>query len=146
MFQVETSIVINRPIEDVFAVLSNLENNPKWASGFLEATKTSQGPIGVGTTWHVVQKALGQRLESDVEVIAYEANRTCVHKGKGGPMAVEMRQTYEPVAGGTRVSLAFEAEPGGFFKLAEPLVKSFAKRALETDLANLKDLMEARAL
>jgi len=146
MFQIETSTVINRPVEDVFAVLSNLENNPKWASGFLEATKTSAGPIGVGTTWHVVQKALGQRLESEVAVTAYEANRTCVQKGKGGPIAVEIRQTYEPVAGSTRVSLALEAEPGGFFKLAEPLVKNFAKRTLETDLANLKDLMEARAL
>ena len=39
-----------------------------------------------------------------------------------------------------------EAQPGGFFKLAEPLVKTMAKRSIETDNANLKDLMEAHTL
>ena len=37
------------------------------------------------------------------------------------------------------------AEPGGFFKLAEPIVIRMAKRQLETDFANLKDLLEAGA-
>ena len=39
-----------------------------------------------------------------------------------------------------------EAEPGGFFKLAEPLVIAMAKRSFQGDLDNLKDLMEADAL
>jgi hypothetical protein len=38
------------------------------------------------------------------------------------------------------------SEPGGFFKLAEPLVVTMAKRQLQNDLDNLRDLMEARAL
>jgi len=146
MFKIETSIVVNRPVEEVFAVLSNVENNLKWSSGFLEAKKTSAGPIGVGTIWRVVQKGLGQRMEGEVEVTEYESNRNCAMKSKSGPIPVEIRQTYEPVEGGTRVSVVFGAEPGGFFKLAEPLVKSMAKRGIETDLANLKDLMEAHAL
>ena len=99
MFQVETSTVINRPVEEVFAVLSNVENNPKWVSIFQEATKTSPGPIGVGTTWHIMLKALGQRIEGDVEVVEYEANRTYVQKSKTGPVPVEIRQTCAPVAG-----------------------------------------------
>jgi uncharacterized membrane protein len=146
MFQVETHTVINRPVEEVFAVLSNVENNPKWLSVFQEVTKTSPGPIGVGTTWHVVLKALGQRIEGDVEVVEYEANRIYVQKSKAGPVPVEIRQTCAPVAGGTRVNFALKAEPGSFFKLAEPLVKSFGQRSIEKDLAKLKDLMEAHAL
>ena len=38
-----------------------------------------------------------------------------------------------------------EAEPGGFFKLAEPLL-TIAKRQFQNDLDNLKDLTEAHAL
>jgi len=44
------------------------------------------------------------------------------------------------------VTFVLKAEPGGFFKLAEPLVASMGKRRLETDVANLKDLIEAHAL
>jgi uncharacterized membrane protein len=146
MIKIEVSTVINRPVEEVFAVVSNVENNPKWSSAFLEAEQTSGEPIGVGTTWHVVQKALGQRMEGEIEVTEYEPNRKCTQQGKSGPIPTEVRQTFEPVKGGTRVSFTLEAEPGGFFKLAEPLVKTMGKRQIEGDLANLKDLMEAHAL
>jgi len=146
MLKFESTIVINRPVEEVFAVVSNLENNPKWSSAFLEVKKTSEGPVGVGTTWRAAQKALGRRLESEVEVTEYEPNRKCAQKSKSGPFPVEVLQTYEPVEGGTRLGVALEAEPGGFFKLAEPLLVRTLKRNIETDFANLKDLMESHAL
>ncbi len=36
--------------------------------------------------------------------------------------------TFEPVEGGTKVTLAFEAGLGGFFKLAKPIVARAFKR------------------
>lgn len=146
MFKVEIGTVIHRPVEEVFAVLSNLENNPKWDSVALEAKKTSEGPIGVGTTWRIVQKALGQRLEIEAEFTEYEPNQKTTLKSKSGPFPVAVRRTYETVEGGTRVSHIFEIKPGGFFKVAEPLLMSMVKRGIETDLATMKDLMEAHAL
>ena len=146
MAKIETSIVINRPIEEVFAVLSDLENNAKWSSGFVEVKKTSEGPIGVGTTWRAIQKVLGQRIETEAELTEYEPNRKFAAKSKSGPIPVEVRQTFDPVEAGTRVSIEGQLEPGGFFKMAEPLVTRMLKRTLETDFANVKDLMEANAL
>jgi uncharacterized membrane protein len=146
MLKIETSTVINRPVAEVFAVLTNVENNPKWASGFLEAKKTSEGPIGVGTTWHAVQKSMGQRVEAEADVTEYEPNRKFALRSKTGPFPVKLQNTFEPAEGGTRVNFKLEGEPGGFFKLAEPLVARMAKRNIESDLANLKDLMEAHAL
>jgi uncharacterized membrane protein len=146
MVKVENSIVINRPLEEVFAFVSNFENNPKWSTAFLEAQKTSEGPIGVGTTWRFVQRFLGQRIEGEVELTEYEPNRKFAGKSKSGPIPAEVRQTFEPVEGGTQISFVLEAEAGGFFKLAEPLVARMAKRQNESDFANLKDLMEAQAL
>ena len=146
MLNIESSIVINRPIEEVFAVLSDLENNPKWDPGFHEVEKTSQGPIGVGTTWRAVQSVLSRRIESEAEVTEYEPNRKFAVKTKAGPIPAQVQMTFASVEGGTQVNMRFEGEPGGFFKLAEPLVGNMVKRSFETDLANLKDLMEAHAL
>jgi hypothetical protein len=53
---------------------------------------------------------------------------------------------FERVAGGTQVTGTLVGEPGGFFKLAEPLLVSMIKRQFEADLANLKDLLESHAL
>lgn len=146
MAKFEISTVIKRPTEEVFAVMSNAENNLKWQSGTIEAEKTSDGPIGVGTTWRSVSRFLGRRIESESEFTEYELNRKLGFKSKSGPIQFESRMTFERVEGGTRINTKFEAEIGGFFKLAEPLVVSMGKRQLEGDLANLKDLMEAHAL
>lgn len=146
MAKFEISTVINRPVEEVFAVMSNAENILKWQSGTIEAEKTSDGPIGVGTTWRSVSRFLGRRIESESEFTEYELNRKLGFKSKSGPIQFEVRMTFERVEGGTRINTKFEAEIGGFFKLAEPLVMSMGKRQLEGDLANLKDLMEAHAL
>ena len=69
MAKLEFSTVINRPVDEVFAVLSNPENTPKWESGSHEVKLTSDGPIGVGTTYRSVRTVLGRRLESEAEII-----------------------------------------------------------------------------
>ncbi len=146
MAKLEISIVINRPVEEVFAFLSNPENGPKWSSGGAEVKKTLEGPIGVGATYRSVRTFLGQRIEGENEVTEYEPNRSYATKSKSGPFPIQGRVTFERVEGGTRVSGTLVGEPSGFFKLAEPLLVSMFKRQFEADLANLKDLMEARAL
>lgn len=146
MAKMETTIVINRSLEEVFAFTTNFENQPKWQSRLLEAQQTSEGPIGVGTKWRFVAKFLGQRIEFEQECTEYEPNRMYAGKSTSGPFPIEGRQTYEPVEGGTRLNVTGEVQPGGFFKLAEPLVVRMLKRLTDADLANLKDLMEAGAL
>lgn len=146
MARFEVSTTIERPVEDVFAVLSDFSNGSKWSSGQAEpAVKTSDGPIGVGTTWHGVSKIIGRRFESDVEFTEFEPDRKIVFTITK-PFAMTATVTFEPVAGGTRIRQAIQAEPGRFFKLAEPLVVTMSKRQLQNDLDTLKDLMEASAL
>jgi len=142
----DVSTTIKRPVEDVFAVISNVENNPKWSSVALEAQQTSPGPIGVGTTARFVGKFLGRRIESESEVTEFEPNRKYSWKSKSGPFPIKASTTFEQIEGGTRVNTTAEADPGGFFKLAEPLIMSMGKRQFQNDLDNLRDLMEANAL
>jgi uncharacterized membrane protein len=146
MATLDISIVINRPVEEVFAFLSNPENTPKWSSGSGEVKITSAGPMGVGTTYRTVRTVLGRRIEAENEVTAYEPNRSYATKSKSGPIPMESQVTFEHVEGGARISAILVGDPGGLFKLAEPLLVSMIKRQFEADLANLKDLMEAHAL
>ncbi|MCA1570229.1 MAG: SRPBCC family protein [Chloroflexi bacterium] len=146
MAKAEVSTTINRPVEEVFAVVSDPESAPKWSSGSLESTKTSTGPIGVGTTARSVSRLMGRRIETETEMIEFEPNRRFVSRSTSGPFPIQATVTVEPVDGGTRVNATIEAEPGGFFKVAEPLIVRIAKRQFQSDFDNLKDLMEANAL
>jgi uncharacterized membrane protein len=146
MAKADVSTTINRPVEDVFAVLSNPENSPKWSSSWVESKITSVGPIGVGTTSRSATKLFGRRIESEFEVTEFEPNRKFAARSKSGPFPSQLWVTFERIEGGTRLNLTIEAEPGCFFKLAEPLMVRMAKRQFQSDLDTLKDLMEANAL
>jgi uncharacterized protein YndB with AHSA1/START domain len=146
MATLELSIVINRPVDEVFAFVSNPENYPKWVASSSELKITSAEPIGVGTTYRSVITVMGRRIESEIERTEYEPNRSFAETTRSGPVPVDNRVTFEPVAGGTRITLTSVAEPGGFFKIAEPLLVRVVKRQFEADYANLKDLMESHAV
>lgn len=68
----ELSIVINRPIEEAFDFLSNLENDIKWRSEWVETRKTSDGAPGVGATFILTGEFLGRQVPTSYEVVEYE--------------------------------------------------------------------------
>jgi hypothetical protein len=122
------------------------EKIAQWQSDAVESKQTSEGPIGVGATMRDVRQLMGRRMESDVEVIAYEPNKTFNIKNTSGPVQFEIRHIFESVDGGTKVTLVAEAEPGGFFKLAEPMVARSTQKQFDSnfaDFADLKKLLEA---
>lgn len=142
----EVSTMINRPIEEVFAVLSDLENDPKWRREWVEARQMSEGLIGIGTQFSLFGEFLGRRNEMVYEIIRYEPNHLTAWKTVSGPLPLTFQRTFERVDGGTQVIFQYEGEMRGFLKLIKPLLISAGKRALQGDFPGLKAFMESRAL
>jgi len=145
MFQVQVSLVINRPLEEVFGFLSDLENNLKWRSGMIEAKKISEGPIGVGTTYRMINNFFGRKVEGEAVVTEYELNRKYTTMNKSG-LPIKTQRTFEPVMEGTRVTFSVETELGGLFKLVEPLMARIGKRRLGADAVRVKNIIESGVL
>ncbi len=102
--------------------------------------------MGVGTRTIHVGKFLGWRPQTTVEITEYEPNRKVGFKTVSGPLSAKGEFIFEFVEGGTRVTLVAEMEPSGFLKLIGPIVARAAQRHLETELAKLKELLEAQDL
>ena len=81
----------------------------------------------------------------DGEVRRYEPPRKFAIESTSGPVQFHVHQTYESEGAGARINIVMEGEPGGFFKLAEPLVQRAIKREMEANFATLKDILEARS-
>ena len=145
MVKIEVSTVINRPLEEVFAFMSNPENDPQWQSETSETELTSQGPVGVGSTYRDVGFFLGRRIESVYEFTEFEPNKKFSLKTTSGPLPIEATISYEALEEGTQVNFLAQGEVGGFFKVAEPLVSRMAQRTWVANYANLKDLLETES-
>jgi uncharacterized protein YndB with AHSA1/START domain len=50
MIKIESSVVINRPVEDVFAYTTDFSRYTEWIPEVKESKKTSADPVGVGAT------------------------------------------------------------------------------------------------
>ena len=142
----ELSIVINRPIEEVFGFLANLENDVKWRSEWVETKNTSGGTLGVGATFCLTGEFLGRRIPTIYEVTEYKPNQIAAWKAVSGPLPLKFRRIFEHGEGGTRFTIKYEAEVRGFFKLVMLFLAGTVKRQHEGDLRKVKELMEARAL
>jgi hypothetical protein len=83
-------------------------------------------------------------MESTLEVTAYEPGRKFDLHVLEGPIPFDVRHTLDATNGGTRINFTLEGEPGGFFKLAEPIVARTSKRQVQSDFETLKEILEAR--
>ena len=144
MTTVESSVLIDRPIEEVFTYVTDPNNVAQWAGPVVESRITSEGPVGLGTTSSRVTQFLGRKMEAMYEITEYKPNSRYADKTTSGPVPMISRISFDSVDGGTKVTIQGELEAGGFFKLAEPLVARMARRQVETDAQTLKDLLEAQ--
>ena len=145
MAKFEASVVINRPIEEVSQYVMDVRNTPKWDSTLPEAEQTSEGPLGVGTTFRGLSQFMGQRMEWTSVVTEHEPSRKLRQKITAGPMSIDESMIMEPVGAATKLTIEAEAELGGVFKLAGPVVNSQARAGMEKSLAELKKILEGSA-
>ena len=144
MARFKQSVVINQPVERVFAFVSDLENDPPW-SGAAEMRRTSPGPVGVGTTFQQRDRLLGRRLELTLRVVGYEPNRKVTLKTTSERLSFAGTRMVEPVGqGGSRVTFVGGGQAGGVWRLAEPLLAAVGGLRLRTQLGRLKRLLESQ--
>ncbi len=66
------TVVINRPIEEVFAFLADGENDPKFSSRVIEIAKTTAGPPGVGTVYASTVKDAGVKTRREFKLTEFD--------------------------------------------------------------------------
>jgi uncharacterized membrane protein len=144
MARIEESVVIRRPVEKVFAYATNVKNAPQWESAILEVEQTSQGPAGVGTTFRGANKVMGRRMAWTSKVTEYEPNKKAGETISSGSTVIENRLTFDPVEGGTKVTIVYDMKVGGLLKLFAPMLVSSIRKEIKRNLGNLKSILEAQ--
>ena len=144
MVKLEHDVVVERPVAEVFAYLTDPANVPEWQSDVLEARKEFEGPPRPGSRWCEVRKFLGRRIEQTIEAVAYEPEREFTLRVVAGPIPFEVRHLFSPDGDGTRITVEGEGEPGRLFKVGKRFVTRAVERQFQRDFGRLKEILEAR--
>ena len=116
MVRNEKTVVIHRPIEEVFAFVSDLENAPLWQPELLEVRRTTEGALGIGTKFASIRKFMGRKVEAIAEFVAFRANSQVVFRSTSGPVPFDTSYLVESTAEGTRLMAMVELQPKGLMR------------------------------
>lgn len=142
--RVNASVMIDRPVEEVYSYVLDLANNgPRWAPDLESAEKVTEGPIGAGTEFRQVQHVMGKRRNTSLTFTAVEANRRIEAGFKAGPMDVSMKLMFDEAVEGTRVTIDGGASGRGPLRLLSPVFARQGRKIWDARLANLKRVLES---
>jgi carbon monoxide dehydrogenase subunit G len=141
----EGTTVIDRPIEEVFAFLSDGTNDPKFSPRVLEIAKTTDGPVGVGTIYKSTVKDAGVKTHREFRITEFEPPRKIrwAEISTNQVMATEGGYDLAPEGNGTRVTIYNVLEGRGIGKLFAPLALRAARKGADDFAASIKAAVEA---
>lgn len=149
MFDYETSIHIEAPPERVWQIVGDLERAPEWAgSGQVKSmTKTTEGPVGVGTTY-VAQEKILIPFRAESVIVGYEVNRCIAWTARPiGPKVTPHRWSFtlEAEDGGSRLTHQVRAaRASGAVRIMQAVMVKLSggtepiRRGMDATMANIK--------
>ena len=100
MARINGEIIIAAPVEQVFDMVADERNEPRYNPRITRADKTSHGPVGRGTRFTAQPRGTGAAGVMTVEIVDYD---------RPGRLATSIRSSYLDVDG----TLTFDQADGG---------------------------------
>ncbi len=141
--EVNTQIVIKKPIGEVSGFAAHPDNVPRWYKNIYEVKWVTEPEIKVGSQIAFKARFLGKDMAYVYEIVAWEPEKRMVMRTADGPFPMEttyLWEATEPKA--TKMTLINRGKPSGFSKILTPFMKMAMKKANAKDLQLLKEVLE----
>jgi len=142
------SIMIDRPINEVYNALIDPEMTKKWVSGIAEIKRLTPGNTHVGTKLLLIEDVSGHRVSMEEEITDLQPPRLVKYttQSQGNPLHsfTELGEyQLEEKDGKTQFTLDSHITYHGFlYSLFEPLITPSVKSKFAGDQMTLKKILE----
>ena len=142
---ITSSIDIDRPPEDVFAYVAELDRHNEWQPAIVSGRKSPDGPTHVGTLNYETRKVPGGPREFVSEVVEFDAPRRIVAVAQNGPVRPRVTVEVAPLDGGarSRFTLSLDLKGHGIGVLFAMLARRSARKVVPEDQKRLKAILES---
>lgn len=144
-FEFEKSIVIDRPVEDVFEYVTTLENHEEWIDPVL-VTHSVDEELAVGTTWTRTVEFIG-KTELVMECPDFDPPNRFGYRTVSGFVGDRLGGrdvfTFADEGQKTRLTRSVTVEVQGFMRPFQALLKPMISKRSTRLHENLKSILEA---
>lgn len=141
-FEIRDTVTIRRPLKDVAAFLSNLENEVQYWEGVQRVRLLKGGHGEVGATYERTFDAMGRQQSTIIEVVEHRPNARMVVQSAPGPVTVRGTLWFERLPEATKVNLTLEARPRGLARLFQRKIEKGMTENTRASMLRLKALLE----
>jgi len=142
MARVRGSIDIERPVDEVFDVVADQTNEPRYNPAMTASRRIDDGPIGMGTRFLATVLTRGKPQQVEIEVTGFERPTEIASRSVMGRSTVSGRVRFDPVGSGTRLSWDWDVQVGGGARVLDPLVSVIGRRQERAIWGGLKHFLE----
>jgi uncharacterized protein YndB with AHSA1/START domain len=139
----ETSVRVERPVEEVFAFVSDPLLFPQWNSAVQTVHVTSGEPGGLGSTYSMQREIPTGRVENELEVFEREHPTEFGIRTTSGPTPFSYRYRFASDGADTIVHLDASVELPGVAAVLGPLAARGVRRGVDANFAALKLTLQA---
>lgn len=142
---VESSIVIDRPVEEVFdfIAVNHRENHSLWDVAVSRLEPEGDGPMGIGTRFTIVRRNLRREEARGFTVSEWDPPRLMTMRTSAAGFDLALRGEFQPLdEGRSRHTVTGTGSVGGLRGLLVPLMKVKIRRDLDANLRRVKSLLE----
>ena len=141
MITASADITIERPIEDVFAFLTDAANHRRWDSTSIEMVPSEPGPWRRGLEFREL-RLIGRRpTEVRSRIAAFEPNQSMDLESLTGP-TFRGHWRLSAAEGRTLLRWTGELELSGFAHLLSPLIQRQFRRTTAASFTKLRNVLE----
>src|SRR5919109_3028524 len=123
MIQHEVTIHLDKPVEQVFAFLTDTNKLATWQSNLIKSEQLTEGPLRTGSRFREVRRINNKEEQIEAEITTLEPNKRLETKTVTKPQAM-VSYVLDPEQGGTRLSYKFVLITSGPMRLMEPMIAS----------------------
>jgi len=95
---------IRMPVINVFRQFTHIEHNAGLVSAIKKIELLAPGAVGLGTRWRETREVLGRPDDAEMEMTAFETNRTYTITHHKAGIRIDATLSFSPIPGGTRIS------------------------------------------
>lgn len=139
-------ITIARPIEDVFAVLTDVEKTALWFPGDVVEHWTTPPPHGIGSTRRAVVRMGRRQTENEAVVTEYDPPNRAAMKGTSPNAPFVATLSFDHDGERTQVTVTTQFLFHGAMRVIGPPFAAWYGRSWNRGLQTLKSMMEAGEL
>ena len=141
---IKHSIEINRPAEEVFAYLDQVDRHNEWQGQLVSTAIETDGPVRVGTRVVERRNVPGGARDFPYDITEHDPARKISFRGTAGPIRPAGTYTVDPTGeSSSRMSSELDLKGHGIGKLFAPLALRQAAKQVPVDLKRFKELLES---